>query len=104
MGALVSIRLTEELEKKLRKLAEEEGGDRSTLIRELLVKGLEEKQIDYAIGQYKKGKATMWKAAQIAGVSLWRMIDIFKERKVELNYSEQDFQEDIEPLMRKKRR
>ena len=103
MSELISIRLTEELDKKLKKLAEQEGEDRSTLVRELLLKGLEEKQLEQVLDLYKKGKITMWKAAQIAGISLWKMMEIIKERKIELNYSEEDLEEDLEPLLHKKK-
>ncbi len=101
MSELISIRLTEILDKKLKKLAEEEGEDRSTVIRELLLKGLEEKQLEIALEAYKKGKVTLWKAAQIAGVSLWKLLDIIKERRIELSYSEEQLKEDLEPLLKK---
>ncbi len=104
MSELISIRLSDDLDRKLKKLAEQEGEDRSTLIRELIAKGLEEKAIEDAILAYKKGKATMGKAASLAGISLWKMIEIFKERKIELNYSEEQLEEDLEPLLKRKRR
>lgn len=103
MSELISIRLTEDINKKLKKLAEEEGEDKSTLIRELILKGYEEKQLENALELYKKGNVTMWKAAQLASISLWKIIEIIKERKIELNYSEENLKEDLEPLLRKRK-
>lgn len=103
MANLISIRLGDKLDQKLRKLAQAENEDKSTLIRELLEKGIIEKNIEHVLEQYKQGKITLWKAARLAGVSLWRMIDIIGERKLELQYGEKELYEDLEPLIKKKK-
>jgi len=38
----------------------------------------------------------MWRAAELAGVSLREMMIILKELRVELNYSIEDLESDIE--------
>ena len=44
-----------------------------------------------AIDKYKKSEASIEKAAKIAGVSISRMIDFFKEYGVEANLEKEDY-------------
>jgi predicted HTH domain antitoxin len=91
----LSLRIPKETAKKLRELANKERKDRSTLIREILEQGVKEKDIENAIELYKKGQVTGWKAAQLAGISLWNFYKILGERGVLLQYSKEDLEEDL---------
>ena len=44
-----------------------------------------------AIEKYKKSEASIEKAARIAGVSISKMMDIFKEHGVEANLEFEDY-------------
>ncbi len=70
MSETISLRLPSETLKKLGELADREGKDRSTLIRELLERGVREKDLDNAVELYRRGQVTGWRAAQLAGISL----------------------------------
>ena len=83
---------------KLNELADRERKDRSALIRELLDRGIKEKDIEYAVELYRKGQATGWRAAQLAGISLWNFYKILNERGVLIQYSEHDLEEDLKGL------
>jgi predicted HTH domain antitoxin len=72
--------------------------DRSEFIRELLVLGLHEKRLRRSIELYQQGKATVWKASRLAGVSLWEMIDILAARKVPAQYGPRELEEDVKAL------
>jgi len=48
---------------------------------------------------YREGKVSLWKAAKIAGLSLWEMIDLLAREKVLLNYTIEDLREDIEAAL-----
>jgi len=74
--------LPHETIKKLRELANREGKDRSTLIREILERGVKEKDLEHAVELYRRGQITSWKAAQLAGVSLRRFYKILAEKGV----------------------
>lgn len=95
MSETISLRLPRETIKKLRELADKEGKDRSALIREILEHGVKEKNIDHAVELYRRGQITSWKAAQLAGVSLWNLYKILAERGVLIQYSEHDLEEDL---------
>ena len=98
MTDAISLRLSEETLRKLDDLSTREGKDRSTLIRELLEKGIKEKDLDNAVEKYKRGDATGWRAAQLAGVSLWNFIKVLDERGVLLQYGERDLERDLAAL------
>jgi len=95
LSETISLRLPRETIKKLRELACKEGKDRSTVIREMLENGIEEKSLDQAIELYQMGQVTGWKAAQIAGVSLWNFYKTLSEKGVLIQYSEHDLEEDL---------
>ena len=95
MSETISLRLPRETIKKLRELADKEGKDRSTLIREILEHGVKEKNLEHAVELYRRGQITGWKAAQLAGVSLWNFYKMLGEKGVLIQYSEHDLEEDL---------
>ena len=95
LSETLSLRIPKETAKKLRELANKELKDRSTLIREILEQGVKEKNMDNVIELYKKGQITGWKAAQLAGTSLWSFYKILSERGVLIQYSKEDLEEDL---------
>ena len=95
MSETITLRLPPATAKKLREIAKKEGKDRSTLIRELLEHGIKEKDLNQAIELYCADQVTGWKAAQLAGISLWVFYRTLAERGVLLQYSEQDLEEDL---------
>ncbi len=93
----LSLRIPKETAKKLREIANKEKKDRSTLIREILEQGVKEKNLDNALELYKAGQVTGWKAARLAGLSLWRFYKILSEKGILIQYSEQDLEQDLKP-------
>ncbi len=93
----ICLRLSKETAKKLREIAKKEEKDRSTLIREILEEGIEEKNTENAIELYQKGQITGWKAAQLANTSLWNFYKLLTEKGILLQYSQQDLEEDLKP-------
>jgi predicted DNA-binding protein len=95
LSETISLRLPRETAKKLRELADKEGKDRSTLIREILENGVKEKSVEQAVELYRLGQVTGWKAAQLSGVSLWNFYKAFGENGILIQYSEHDLEEDL---------
>lgn len=98
MSKVMSVRIPDDLEKSLLEFSEKESKPTSEVIRELLEKGLKEKRIESALELYKKGEVTLWKAASIADVSLWKMIEELKENKIEVQYGQKELEEDLKAL------
>ena len=75
-------------------LATEENEDLSSAVRELIELG----RIHFAIEEYKKGTASLGKAAKIAGVSISEMMDILSDYGVKCNLDDEDYRRSIENL------
>lgn len=97
LSETISLRVPKETAKKLRELANKERKDRSTIMREILEKGVNEKTIENALELYQKGQITGWKAARLAGISLWSFYKILAEKGILIQYSEQDLEQDLKP-------
>ena len=89
------MRVPEDVLEKIDEIARREGKERSEVIRELLKIGLRDKLIEEALGAYREGKVSMWKAAKIAGLSLWEFVEILKDKGVEIQYGIRDLEEDL---------
>lgn len=98
MSETISLRLPRETLKKLGELANREGKDRSALIRELLEHGVKEKDVEHAVELYRRGMITGWKAAQLAGTSLWNFYKILGEKGVLIQYSQHELEDDLKGL------
>ncbi|MEM2087150.1 MAG: UPF0175 family protein [Thermoproteota archaeon] len=95
MSETISLRLPRKILRELNELATREGKDRSKLIREILEQSIKAKNLEHAIELYRKGQATGWKAAQMAGISLWRFYKALTDKGVLIQYSEHDLEMDL---------
>ena len=48
---------------------------------------LEEVKLELAVDSYVRGKTSLARSAEIAGVSLWRFLDELRRRNVAIKYS-----------------
>ena len=95
----ISLTVPKELLEKSDKIAQEKLEDRSTVMRELLALGLKQYMIKEAINHYIEGKISMEKAAELADVSIWKFLDILKERKIPIRYDLEDIKREIEDIV-----
>ena len=92
---VLSVRLDGNLEKKLSFLMEKlKIIDKSTYIRQLLDKSFSEEILEVLCKQVGEKQISAWKAAELAGISLRKMLDELKKRNSS-EYDEQSFQEDL---------
>ena len=99
----ISLTVPKELLEKSEKIAKEKLEDRSTVIRELLALGLSQYMAQEALKQYSEGKISMEKAAEIAEVSIWKFLDLLKDRKMPIRYNLDDIKKEIENIFSGKR-
>jgi len=97
----VTARLPGKTLKEIERLAEKERVDRSELIRRLLDSALQQRSIDEAVQAYRDGKVTLWKASEMAGLSLREMMEIAKEKKIPVPYTQDDLNRDLEYVKRR---
>ncbi len=51
-----------------------------------------------ALELFREKKVSLGKASEIAGLSVWEMMALLKEKKIPLNYSEKDLEKDLKLL------
>ena len=90
MSERLSIVIPTKLKEEIDQLQQLLKMDKSSLIRYLMTKSIDDIKIDFALEEYRKGKVSFGKASELAGVNLWRFIDICHEHQVPLNFTEED--------------
>ncbi len=102
MGTGVIARVSDELAQEIEFFAKEDNVDRSTEIRQLLTKAMEEKRIEYALEKYQKREVTLWKAATLAKVPLAMMMSLAAKRHIPLSYDLDDLKDDLKAVQKAK--
>ena len=96
--AILSVRLDEELEKRLNYLlTKRKITDKSAYIRQILDKALHSEVLDVLTQAIKDRQMSIWKAAEIAQITLRQMMYELAKRNVSI-YDEGAFQQDLEFL------
>lgn len=99
----VTARFPRDMLREVERLAKKEKVDRSELIRRLLDFALQQKRIEEAVRAYQGGKVTLWKAAEMAGISLREMMELTRTKKIIVPYTLDDLKRDIRYVRRKTR-
>lgn len=94
MTKTMSIRMDEDNYDFLSKLSKEEKADLSKAVRELVYKG----RIMLAVEKYKKGEASLGKAAELAGLRVGQMMTTLAEFGVKSNLDKEDYLQGLENL------
>jgi len=89
----LTVRLERELVKKIEEEAREEKTDKSTVTRKLIALGIEQTRKARALEEYRKGRCTIWKASEKAGVPLREMIDTLRRERIPLHLSPEDVEQ-----------
>lgn len=97
---LVSTRVTEEVDDELEWYAKKEKVGKTIALRRALDKGLKEIKLEYVLDLYQKGKITLMKASEIAGISLWEILEIVREKKLPMHYTSEDVEKDIKSALK----
>lgn len=98
MTITISTRLQTKEAREIEKFAKEEDLDKSTFVKRLINRSLQEYKIEYAFKLYKEGKVSLGRAAELADKSLWEMIELMKKYDVYLSYSIDDLKEDLRTI------
>ena len=87
MQKTLSVRIDQEDYEFVRRMAKENKEDVSKAVREMIDLG----RLMLAIESYKKGKASVGRAADLAGVSISQMIELLSEYGIESNLEYEDY-------------
>ncbi len=102
MEQMVGTRLPSELVRALELIENVEQSDRSTTVRRLLSKAIQQWKLEHYASLYGERKVTLARAAREAGVSLWEMMDYARVSKVPFQYDLDDLRQDLEVIHRNK--
>ena len=91
----VTARLPEEMIKKLELIAREEHIDRSELIRRALDIGIQKFLLERALKAYRERQVSLWKAAEMAGISLRAMMREADRVSIPISYDVEDLERDL---------
>jgi len=86
----LTVRLDRELVRRIEQEARQEATDKSTIARKLITIGIEQTQKARAVEDYRRGKCTVWKASERAGIPLREMMEILRHEKIPLHLSPED--------------
>jgi len=72
----INLRVPGQVMADLDHLAQEERVARIDLARKILLEGVAQRKRELALRLYREGKASKSRAAEIAGISLWELLDL----------------------------
>ena len=96
MSKTMSVRMDRENYEFLHEMAKEEGTDLSKAVRDAVTRG----RILLAVERYKKGEASLGRAAELAGVPLGQMMTILIEFGVESRLEKEDYLRGLKDLQK----
>ena len=89
----LTVRVDEDTYRGIEEAAETEKVDRSTATRRLLEAGLTDYRKRKALDAYRGGACTLWKAAQLAGLSVREMMKLAEAEKIPVHITPEDVDE-----------
>ncbi len=92
---VVSARLPLERVNQINMIAREEKIDRSTVLDRALDLYIRDWRLKKAIQSYAEGISTLSRAAEIAGLTVWEMLEVIAEKKTPHQYGVEELEEDL---------
>jgi predicted HTH domain antitoxin len=92
----MSVRMDRENYNFLREITKEEGSDLSKAVRDMVTRG----RILLAVERYKKGEASLGRAAELAGMPVGQMMAILVEFGVESRLEKEDYLQGLKNLQK----
>jgi len=95
---IVTTRVPQDIVREIDKVSRDQHTDRSTLLRKLISKGLQEEQKEQALEKYRAKKISLQKMASLLKISYLDALEIIKQAGVHLDYGLEELQEDLQGL------
>ena len=96
MTKTMSIRMDRENYEFLNAISREERSDLSKAVRDLVTRG----RVLLAVEKYRKGEASLGRAAEIAGLPVGQMLTLLEEFGVRTKIDQEDYRQSLESLAR----
>jgi len=98
MMITISARIDKETAEEIEKIVKKKGSDRSAVIRELIRIGVQEFKLKEAMELVRERKVTVWKAAEIAGLSYRELLEKLREHNVPFPITEEELVRELEEI------
>jgi predicted HTH domain antitoxin len=95
-----SVRLPKEMVEEIERLSKEEGIDKGTLLRRLISESLKEHKIRKSLEMYRDGRVSLWKAAEMAGITYREALEELRKKNIPFRYGLEDLKADVEWAMK----
>ena len=92
----VSARLNDEEIAELDSLTQLAGFDRSTVLKSIFRKGIQDWRLELAVQKFRSEEVTLSKAAEVAGISQWDFLARMEDSGLELHYGPEDLEDDLQ--------
>lgn len=92
---ILSTRIEDVIVSQIDNFSNNEGLDRASFIKNLIIKGLAEYKLNSAVRLYREKKVSLSRASEIAEISLYDFISLMSENDLTLNYTPEDLDNDI---------
>ena len=94
----LNVRLPSPIIEDLENIAQEENLAKTGVARRLLMAGISQWKLDHALNLYLKRQITKARAAEIAGVSIYDVLDALRQGNAPAQYTLDALQEDLQML------
>ena len=91
----VTTRVPENMLKEIDTFGKKKHMDRSTMLRNLLAKALDEEKKEDTLQLYKNKKVSLQRMAEILGITYLDALDLIKEEGLYLHYDMEDLKDDM---------
>ena len=97
--AQINLRVPADTVADLDALAEHDHTSRVDVARQILLEGVSERKRQLALRLYREGKATKSRAAEVAGISLWEMMDLIDATGIYGEFTADEAVEEVRRLV-----
>jgi len=95
----IATRVDEDMLAQIKEIEKETRADRAEVIRRLLDEGAKQYQLKKAIALLHDSKVTVSRAAEIAGMSIWDIIEVMRTKKIPIQYTVDDLRKSLADSM-----
>lgn len=96
--ATISVRIDDDTLRDLELLRKDAKADRSEVVRRLLDRAIRDAKLERAMQLLREGKVSIGKAAELAGTTLYEIVEAMPKHGVHLGYTMEDLRRDTKPL------
>jgi len=95
MTETISVRLEDKTVKELKELKQELKTAKSEVLRIVLDIGIKHLKIQKALQLLREGKISVGKASELAGITIYEILELMKEQDISYGYTLKDLEEDF---------